>query len=461
MGVHMFSRVSLSFAAALVMSMAAPAAADMSTLDEDLRLKTAITIQSNVVTLGDVFDGYLARPEKVVTRGPKPGQRMVLSAEWLTATARTYGLNWTPATPFDRAIVYQPGQTVTNGDILAAVKSALVDNGMPAAFDIAANTPLTPVTVSMNVLKGADVREAHYDAGAKQFSAVVQIPPNDPNAVFIQVRGVAFPTVQVPVLKDAVSKNTIVTADMIDLITIAQDKVMPATITDPDQLIGKTPRMFLKAGEPIRENQLMQIVLVQIPVLTESMDRDGRISDANVKMVELDAAVVPLDAVTDAAFLIGKSPRRPLTAGAPIRRADVALMRQVEVPVAVRDLPHGTAIADSDITWVMVNASEAVNGVASSQEEIIGQATRYLVRAGQQIRLNSIAKEVAVKRGQTVTVLWSVQTINLTALGHAQEKGGVGDMIRVTNTKSNQTVLAEIIDSRTVRVAAPEQVSSR
>ena len=35
------------------------------------------------------------------------------------------------------------------------------------------------------------------------------------------------------------------------------------------------------------------------------------------------------------------------------------------------------------------------------------------------------------------------------------------DVIRVTNTKSNQTVLAEIIDSRTVRVAAPEQVSSR
>lgn len=461
MGVHMFSRVSLSFAAALVMTMAAPAAADMGALDEELRLKTAITIQSNVVTLGDVFDGYLARPEKIITQGPKPGQRMVLSAEWLSATARTYGLNWQPNNPFDRAIVYQPGQTVTSGDILAAVKASLVSAGMPANFDISANAPLPPVTVPMSALKSADVREAQYDAGAKQFSALVQIPPNDPNAVFIQMRGVAFATVQVPVLKEAMGKNTTVTADMIDMISIAQDKVTPATITDPDLIVGKTPRMFLKAGEPLRDSQLTQIVFVQIPVLTEGMDRDGRISDAHVKIIDVDATLVPMDAVTDAAFLIGKTPRRPLSAGAPIRRADVAFIRQVEVPVATRDLPRGERVAEGDITWVTVNASEAANGVATNEEEIVGQTTRYLVRAGQQFRLNAVAKDVAVKRGQTVTVLWSVQTINLTALGNAQEKGGVGDVIRVTNTKSNQTVLAEIIDSRTVRVAAPDQISSR
>ena len=461
MGVHMLSRVSLSFAAALVMLMAAPAAADMSTLDEELRLKTAITIQSNVVTLGDVFDGYLARPEKVVTQAPKPGQRMVLSAEWLTATARTYGLNWQPSTPFDRAIVYQPGQTVTSGDIVAAVKAALINNGMPAGFDISASSPQAPVTVSMNALKGAVVREVQYDAAAKQFSAVVQIPPNDPAAVFIQVRGVAFATVQVPVLKQALGKNTTISADMIDLVAMAQDKVTPAIITDPDQLIGKTPRMFLKAGEPLRDNQLTQIVLVQIPVLIDGMDRDGRIDETHVKMVEVNAAAVPLDAVTDAAFLIGKTPRRPLVAGAPIRRADVALMRQVEVPVATRDLPHGTAITDDDVTWVMVNASEAMNGVATSPEELLGQATRYLVRAGQQLRLNSIAKDIAVKRGQVLTVLWSVQNINLTASGSALENGAVGDVIRVTNSKSKQAFLAEVIDGRTVRVAAPEQVAAR
>ena len=87
---------------------------------------------------------------------------------------------------------------------------------------------------------------------------------------------------------------------MIDLITVPQHKVTPATVTDPDQLIGKTPKMFLKAGEPLRDNQLTQIVLIQIPVLTDGMDRDGRITDADVKMIEVDAAIVPLDAVTDA-----------------------------------------------------------------------------------------------------------------------------------------------------------------
>lgn len=468
MGVRMVSRASSSFAARFAVALAATfAAAPMAMaagtdmIDEELGLKTTITIQAPVVTLGDVFDGYLARPEKVVTRAPKPGQRMELSAEWLAATARTYGLNWQPANSLDRAIVYHPGQNVTNGDILAAVKASLVANGMPAALEIKSSTPITPVTVSLSAAKDVGVRETQYDAASKVFSAVVQVPANDPNSVFLQVRGVAFATVQVPVLKEAVGKNATLTADMIEFITVPQDQVKPATVTDPDQLVGKTPKMFLKAGEPIRETQLTHIVFLQIPVLIDGMDRDGRIGDEHVKMIEVDAALLPPDAVTDTAFLIGKTPRRPLTAGAPIRRADVALMRQVEVPVATRDLPTGSVVSESDITWVMVNASEAVNGVASSPDEIVGQATRYLVRAGQQFRANSIAKEIAVKRGQSLTVLWSVQSINLTARGTANEQGSVGDVIRVTNIKSNQTVLAEIIDARTVRVAAPAQMSAR
>lgn len=465
MGVHMVSRMSLSFAAPLALAFAlaaTPAAAtDAGTLDEELRLNTAITVQSGVITLGDVFQGYLSRPEKVVAQAPKPGQRLVLTAEWLADTARTYGLNWQPANTFDRAIVHQPGQTITNREILDAVKATLVASGMPAGFDIAVNTPLTPVTIAMNASKDIDVRETQYDAAAKQFSALVQIPPHDPQAVFMQVRGVAFATVQVPVLKEAAGKNTIISADMIDVVAIAQDQVNPATVTDPNHLIGKTPKIFLKAGHPIRDTDVVQITMMEVPVLTTSIEREGRITFEQIKMLNVDAARVPADAVTDPDFLVGKSTRRNLAAGAPIRRGDVALVRQVEVPVAARDLPRGTTVTEDDITWVTMNAGEVVGDIATDEEDILGQATRFLVRAGQPLRSHSIAKEVAVKRGQAVTVLWSVQSINLTAMGSALEKGAVGDVIRVNNTKSNQTVLAQVIDSRTVRVAAPDQISSR
>jgi flagellar basal body P-ring formation protein FlgA len=466
MGTRLISRLASGFALSLaVMLAASPLAAASSdsanTLDDELRLNTAITVKTDVITLGDVFDGYLSRPEKVVAQAPKPGQRMTLTADWLADVARTYGLDWQPANGFDRAVVYQPGLTVTTADILDAVKEALVANGMPANYGITAATPIAPVTVAMNASKAADVREAMYNSAGKTFSALVQIPPNDPQAVFIPVRGVAFATVQVPVLKEAAGKNTTISADMIDMVDMPQDQVKPATLIDPNLLVGKTPKFFLKAGQPIRDSDITQVSLVEVPVLITDMDRDGRITKDHIKMASVNAASVPADAVVSPEFLIGKSPRRNLAAGAPIRRADVAVVRQIDVPVAARDLPRGTTVTENDITWVTINEGDITDAVVTDESEIVGQMTRLALRAGQPVRKHSVAKAIAVERGATVTVLWSVKSINLTALGHAMERGAVGDVIRVTNSKSNQTVLAQIVDSRTVRVAAPEQISAR
>jgi flagella basal body P-ring formation protein FlgA len=467
MGIRLVSRMEKSFALSLAVMLAAssPLAAASSgsanPSDEGLRLKTAITVEGESITLGDIFQGYIPRPEKVVAQAPKPGQRMTLTADWLADVARTYGLDWAPSNSFDRATVYQPGQTITSDDILAAVKSNLIAGGMPATYGLTSSAPVAAVTVAMTAAKNVEVREALFDANSRTFSALVQIPPGDPQATFIQLRGVAFATVQVPVLKQAVGKTSTITADMIDLIALPEDQMRPSTVIDPNVLVGKTPKMFLRAGQPIREMELTQVNLVEVPVFAADIDHETRITDVHVKMALMDAAALPADAVTTTEFLLGKRPRRSLAGGVPIRRTDVAIMRQVEVPVPARDLPRGTTMTEADITWMTMDEADIVGSIAMEESEIVGQVTRLTLRSGQPVRKHAIAKAVAVVRGQAVTVVWSVASINLTAQAKAMEQGGVGDLIRVTNTKSNQTMLAEIIDSRTVRVAAPDQTSSR
>jgi flagella basal body P-ring formation protein FlgA len=175
----------------------------------------------------------------------------------------------------------------------------------------------------------------------------------------------------------------------------------------------------------------------------------------------MNARAVPADAVTEAAFLVGKSPRRNLAAGTPVRRADVVTVRQVEVPVMARDVARGAELSADDITWVTMNEGDVVGDVLTDEGAIVGLTARQMLRAGQPLRKYSLTKPIAVERNKMVTVMWTVQSINLTAQAKTMERGAVGDVIRVTNAKSNQTVLAEIIDSRTVRVAAPDQVSSR
>ncbi len=466
MGFKLVPRMHKSFALSLAVMLAASplasaAGGSANTLDDELRLKTAVTVQGDVVTLGDVFDGYLSRPEKAITQAPKPGQRMTLTADWLADTARTYGLAWKPANSFDRSIVYQPGQAITGDDVLSAVKAALVAGGMPATHGLTPKTPITTVTVAMNAEKGVEVREAMFDANTRTFSALVQVPPGDPQAMFIQLRGVAFATVQVPVLKQAASKTTTISADMIDLIALPESQMRPSTVIDPDILIGKTPKLFLRAGQPIRETELTQIKFVEVPVFTADIDHETRITDDHIKMMPVDAAMLSGDAVTSPEFLVGKRARRTLAANTPIRRNDVAVMRQIEVPVAARDVPRGTTLTEDDVTLMNVDEADLVGSVAMDFESIVGQVTRLTLRSGQPVRTHAIAKAVAVERGQAVTMVWSVASINLTAQANAMEKGAVGDLIRVTNTKSKETMLAEIIDSRTVRVAAPQQTPSR
>lgn len=460
MGFRFVTRFALPLAVTLAATpLAAASGGSATSLDEELRLNTAVTVQGDTITLGDLFDGYLSRPEKVVGQSPRPGQRMVLSAEWLANVARTYGLDWKPVNSFDRAVVYQPGATVGPAEIVETVKQALVAHGMPASYGINVSSQIAPVTVSIAAPKGAEVREALFDAGNKNFSAIVQVPPGDPQAMFIQVRGTAYATVQVPVLKEGVGKSTTLTADMIDIIALPEDQVKGATLTNPDLLIGKTAKIFLRAGQPIRDSEITQVNFVNIPVLISDMDREQPITSKNIKMVAVDAATVPADAVTTADFLVGKTPRRGLMAGAPIRRGDVAIVRQVEVPVAARDIARGTTVTEDDITFEMINETDIVGDVAMNVDEIIGQVTKLTLRAGQPMRRNAIAKATAVERGQMVTVLWSAGSMNLTAQGKATEKGAIGDVIRVTNTKSNQSVLAVIVDSRTVRIAT--QTSAR
>lgn len=425
-----------------------------STLDESLQLNTSITVTGGDVTLGDVFTGYLSRPEKVVAKAPRPGQRMVLTSDWLSKLANTYGLNWAPANAYDRAVVFQPGQAIAPQEIIAAVKAELLAKGMPANFSLAPATNVPTITVSVGADTTIGVREAYFDAAAKTFAAVVEVPQGQPDAQFISLRGKSFPVVTVPTLKDGAAKNTLITEDMLTTLDVAEDQMRPDTITDARALIGKAPKMFLRAGLPVREADVERMNLVEIPVLSADVARGSAIAKNLVTFVSFNTADLPADVITDASLLQGRTSRRMLVAGAPVRRGDVELVRQVQVPVAARDLDRGETLGDEDISWVSMSQGDVASNAISEEDALVGLQAKHNIRAGQTLRKFDVKRPIAVPRGKLVTILWSARAMNLTVQGQALEAGGVGEIIKVANTKSKTTVMAEVIDAATVRIAA-------
>jgi len=442
---------------------AAAPAARAADLDDQLALNTSITSQGGDIQLGDIFTGYLSRPEKVVAQAPRPGQRLVLTAEWLTNVARTYGLNWRPANGYDRTVVYHPGRVIAQQDILNAVKADLIAKGMPANYAVAPAAALPSVTVAAASITAGEVgiRESYFEQRNGTFSAVVEIPPGDAHAQFISFRGRAYAVVAVPTVKENVPKNTVITSEMITIVDLPEDQMKADTLTDVASLVGKAPRVFLRAGAPIRDTEVAQMILVDVPVLTVDAARDTKISEANVVMTTFNAADLPRDVITDAELLIGKNPRRYLAARAPIRRADVQSVREVRVPVATHDLSRGTVVSAADLNWIVMNDNVIAANVVTDSANIIGRETKHPIRSGQMLRTHDIALPIAIERGRLITILWSTSLMNLTVQGLAQEAGGVGDVIRVINTKSKTSVLAEVIDAQTVRVSAQQTAMAK
>lgn len=416
------------------------------------RLKPSVTVTGPTVTLGDLFDGDIMRPEKAVAKAPEPGQRFVLGARWLTNLARNYGIDWRPANTYDRATVYRPGQTISETEILDTVRATLSIHGMPSNYGLDVASPLGNVTIAAEAAPEIGVREAFFDATSRTFSAVVEIPKGSPNAQFFPLRGTAYPTISVPVVDRNVSKNTLITDAMVQWIDFPADALRRDTVMDDRLLVGKSPRSYVRAGQPIRDGELEQVSLIDVPVPRHDLHEDTEISQSHIEWVTMNQADLSRAIVTDADRLIGLTPRRFLPAGAPIRVSDVHAVSLIEIPVALRDIRRGTLITENDFHWVSMNEHELVGDVLMDADDIAGLTSRRTIRTGQVFHSRDLRVPVVVERGKIVTIRLSTPYMQLSAKGKALENGGAHETIKVVNTLSNKTILATVVDENTVTV---------
>ncbi|MBL8631246.1 MAG: flagellar basal body P-ring formation protein FlgA, partial [Rhodospirillaceae bacterium] len=380
-----------------------------------VQLQTSITVDDDLIKLSDIFSGIPASADKPITEAPRPGQRIMLTADWLQAVAFNNGIAWSPASRFERASVFRPSQTVQASDIMAAVKSALFKSGVPESYEIKIRTPMSTLAIPANASKAIAVRDVTYDEAAKSFSAQVEVPAGDPNAYFLQLKGDAFPIVSVPVLKQAIVRDTVITADMIQMVEMHDAKTTAETLIDPSMLIGKASKGYLRSGQPLRANDVYKIKLVNVPVLRGEIRRGTKITDAHINWIEVNADELPSDAIMNADQLIGFAPVRQLASGRPLRITDVHEINMIEIPVAARDVVRGETLSADDIKWLSFNRSDISRETIQNEDGLVGFIVNSGVRAGQPFRTYSVKRPVVIEKGKMVTLVYNVPAMKLTA----------------------------------------------
>lgn len=140
--------------------------------------------------------------------------------------------------------------------------------------------------------------------------------------------------------------------------------------------------------------------------------------------------------------------------GMPTQRMRVAgrVVPTVPMLVAVRRLAVGEVVRAQDVRLVRVPASRLRPGAAQAVDGVVGQALRRPAAADQPLLLADLAAPIAVERGQTVTMVFEIPGMVLTAQGRAMDAAARGASVTVMNLASRTVVEAQVIAPGRVRV---------
>lgn len=120
------------------------------------------------------------------------------------------------------------------------------------------------------------------------------------------------------------------------------------------------------------------------------------------------------------------------------------------VPVLNRMVLPGEIITDKDISWENHPVRRIHRNVVTNHKNLVGLAVKRALSPNQLIRSTDVTAPVVVAKGSIVTMTLSRGALYLVAQGRALENGGVGDVIRIMNNSSNQTLEAKVINAENV-----------
>lgn len=113
---------------------------------------------------------------------------------------------------------------------------------------------------------------------------------------------------------------------------------------------------------------------------------------------------------------------------------------QAEIIVAARTIPAQTVLAPSDLLY----HEGEVSGGVSNPDLLIGMETRVALYAGRPVRLGDVGPPAIVERNQLIRIIFNTGGLYIATQGRALERAGVGEVIRIMNLSSRNTISALI-----------------
>jgi len=227
------------------------------------QLRHSVTLDGDVIRLGDLWENAGDKAEVPLAKAPEPGKRITLESRWLAAVANAYSLDWRPATPFDRTTIERAGRSIDLRAIETELREALTLEGLPSNATIElSNRNSLRILIPVDTDPTVGIRDLSYDPRMNRFSAVVEVPAGAANATRFKVNGSVFTSTRIPVLSHAMNRGEVISENDIEWIDVREEMVRRDIVTNLRQVVGQEPRYPLRAGAPIRTAEIQKPVTV-------------------------------------------------------------------------------------------------------------------------------------------------------------------------------------------------------
>jgi flagella basal body P-ring formation protein FlgA len=225
-------------------------------------LRPAASVADSLIRVGDLFADAGAAANAPIGPAPAVGMHVTYGADWLAAIASENKLAWTPSSPFDQITVTRATRTIGSDQIIDRIIGEVAERQPTANAEIELDNPALHLVVAADAPPTIAVDGLTIEQRTGRISAIVSSPAGDAGAERQRVTGRLLYRVDVPEPNHALAAGTVIAAGDLDVVKIRRDRLDAGAATDPQQLVGKSPRRPLAAGQPILISDVAPPLLV-------------------------------------------------------------------------------------------------------------------------------------------------------------------------------------------------------
>jgi flagella basal body P-ring formation protein FlgA len=225
-------------------------------------LKPFSQINADTVRLADLFDDLGPTPDRVLGRGPSPGQKITLGSPQLAAIARDFDVDWRPTSGSEKTVIERRGDVLPRSAIDTALRAALITAGAPQEAEI--SMPDTqPIEIPTGAAPTPQITQCSYDPSAARFTALVTVTIPDMPATQIRVSGNVIVLTSAAVLTHRLAHGAEITSADVEPKRVRANLLHGNAAILPALAIGMVLKHDVAAGQALTALDVEREQLVQ------------------------------------------------------------------------------------------------------------------------------------------------------------------------------------------------------